>query len=134
MPLAHTRISLFIFSTVLILCLSTSSSSHHTSRSRSIYPPTISHSSASGDHNLLLSPALADVAPALDPAWATVLLGDGGFLDVRYTEKHMLEWGVSALHVVHCLAMIRGALQSVRGLRGDDGWVMCMSTSKDPST
>lgn len=53
---------------------------------------------------------------------------------MRYNETHAQGWGVSALHVVHCLAMIRGALQSARGLRGDDGGVMGMSTSKDPST
>lgn len=31
----------------------------------------------------------------MDPAWATVLLGDGRSLDVIYNDTHMLEWGFS---------------------------------------
>ena len=33
----------------------------------------------------------------------------------------MQAWGVSAFHALHCLAVIRGALQSARGLSADGG-------------
>lgn len=73
---------------------STSSSSHQTSRSRSIYPVTTSHSSDCGDSRSCArsSPHRScsrlgrclghrPPAPASNPTWATVHLGDGCFLE-----------------------------------------------------
>ncbi|KAA6413231.1 MAG: hypothetical protein FRX48_02975 [Lasallia pustulata] len=118
------RISLFIFSTLLVL-LSLSFLVLTPPFSLSLHLPFHEPKPATPRPVVTTTfrpiPALEDLSLAADPAWAALLPGDGGFLNVRYNETYVQAWGISAFHALHCLAMIRGALQSASGLRADGG-------------
>lgn len=72
-------------------------------------------------------PALEDLSHKGDEAWATELFTPhGGFLVVRRNETTNEKWGVSMFHGLHCLQMIRSALQQAREIEissipGDHG-------------
>ncbi|OQV01657.1 hypothetical protein CLAIMM_06971 [Cladophialophora immunda] len=67
---------------------------------------------------------LEDLSPAGDNAWATeTATRGGGFLAVRYNATMTQGYGLSMFHALHCLQMIRLALQEQRaeGCAGESG-------------
>jgi hypothetical protein len=56
---------------------------------------------------------LENLSPAGDEAWhRTALTRKGGFLWVKYNETSNEAWGVSMFHALHCLKMVRMAVQA----------------------
>ncbi|KAJ6036864.1 hypothetical protein N7540_001143 [Penicillium herquei] len=57
-------------------------------------------------------PVLEDFSPSRDEEWHNeVLTRKGGFLWVKYNESSNEAWGISMFHGLHCLKMLRMALQ-----------------------
>lgn len=55
---------------------------------------------------------LEDLTPANNKAWQnTLLTPKGGFMWVQESETEKVAWGISMFHSLHCLQMIRSAIQ-----------------------
>lgn len=60
-------------------------------------------------------PALETLSHDGDKHWGDLVTKQGGFLWVQHNETYGYPWGISMFHGLHCLAMIRSALQDASG-------------------
>lgn len=58
-------------------------------------------------------PDLEDLSPAADQAWDSLFPRNGGKVAIEHKDGEPDRWGISMFHQLHCLQMLRDAIQTL---------------------